>query len=88
MFHESFGPLSFDENVLVARINLCCAALGLVIFALLAGSCTWPVRSLALVVASGLVLLARQIGPMLRRSRAFGEREDRSEPCDHYLLPF
>jgi len=90
MIPEGFEPLSFRDNVLVSRINLCCAALGLVIFALLAQSCAWGVRSLALVAGAGLLLLARQIEPVLRRlDPATGpDHAEQSHAADRYVLPF
>jgi hypothetical protein len=90
MIPDGFEPLSFRDNVLVSRINLSCAALGLVVFALRAQDCTWGVRSLALVAGAGLVLLARQIEHMLRRlDPATGpDHAERSHAPDRYVLPF
>jgi hypothetical protein len=90
MFPDEFEPLSFSDNVLVSRINLGCAAIGLVVFALLADSLDWRARSFALVAAACLVLLARQVEVVLRHLDP-ALRPDRDEPgpaAVHYLFPF
>ena len=90
MFPDGLEPLSFSDNVLVTRINLCCAAIGLVVFALLADSFDWWGRSFALVAAAGLVLLARQLEAVLRHLDP-APRSDLDEPrpaAAHYLFPF
>jgi predicted RNA polymerase sigma factor len=89
MFPENFAPLSFDENVLLARINLCCAAIALLVSAFLLEWGNWPERSLPLAAAAGLIYLARQIDRVFRRlDCAVGRREQQRPPLDIYFLPF
>jgi hypothetical protein len=90
MFPDGLEPLSFSDNVLVTRINLCCAAIGLVVFALLADTFDWWARSFTLVAAAGLVLLARHLRAVLRHLDP-ALRPDCDEPpptAVHYLMPF
>ncbi len=67
MFPEAFEPLSFDEHVIVFRVNLYCAAIILAGVALLAGSCGWQLRALALSAGIALAFVARHTEPLLRR---------------------
>jgi hypothetical protein len=89
MIPEGCEPLSFDDHILVARINLCCAAVALLVSVFLLELSDWPARTFALVAAAGLILLARQIEPILRRLQgpSHAHRRDDSLPI-HYLFPF
>lgn len=89
MIPESFEPLSFEDRIAVARVNLCSAALALVLSGFWLEASDWPLRSLPFAAAAGLVYLARQLEPLLRR---FGEPTGPGRHADslsiHYLFPF
>jgi predicted RNA polymerase sigma factor len=89
MFPENFEPLSFDDNVVLARINLCCAAIALLVSAFLLEWGNWPERSLPLAAAAGLIYLARQIDGVFRRLDCTVRKpEQQRPPLDNYFLPF
>ncbi len=85
---EGYEPLSLADHVLIARINLSCAAFGLIAFALLADWVGWQGRMLALAVSALLVLLARHVEAILRRLDAGGQKTAQDVTIDHYLIPF
>jgi len=87
MIPEGFEPLGFRDNVFVARINLCSAAIALLVFAFLFDDGDWSMRVLAAVISAVLILLARQMESVIRRLDPEGEREARRDQRDHYLLP-
>ncbi len=68
MFPDGFESLSLDDNILVARINLCAAAVALLVFAVFVDAWDWPARSLAIAAAAGLIFVARQIETVFRRA--------------------
>jgi hypothetical protein len=93
MIPDGFEPLGFHDNVLVARINMCGAAVALLAFAFLFDDGDWSMRALASVISAILILLARHMESVIRRIDPEGEREARANPPrdqgDHYyLLPF
>jgi hypothetical protein len=89
MIPEAFEPLSLEDHVIVARINLCCAALAVLVFAFLVETWDWPVRTLAALASAGLILLARQIEPILRRlDPATNKRDQSRDPAEYYSHPF
>jgi len=93
MFPEGFEPLSFEDNVLVARINLCCAAIVLLVFAFLLESWDWPGRTLALVATAGFIYLARQIEWVFRgMDRPRQDKQHSPKPhspaTETFLSPF
>jgi len=90
MIPEGFEPLGFRDNVFVARINLCSAAIALLVFAFLFDDGDWSMRVLAAVISAVLILLARQMESVMRRVYPEGEREARRdrEELDQYLMPF
>jgi hypothetical protein len=88
MFPDGFEPLGFRDNVLVARINLCSAAIALLAFAFLFDDGDWSMRALASVIAAVLIFLARQMERVMRRVYPEGERKGRRDQGDHYVLPF
>jgi hypothetical protein len=89
MFPEGFEPLSFEDHVIVARINLCCAAIVLMVFAFL-DSWEWPSQTATLVGAAGLIYLARQIEWVFRRLDRSREPEPQpqSQPPDTFPSTF
>ena len=64
---EGYGPLSRHDHATLLRLNLCCTAIFLLVFVFLVVSCGWQVRALAILASGSLVLLARQVEPILRR---------------------
>lgn len=90
MIPEGYEPLSLADNVLVTRINLCCAAFGLFVFALLADGIGAGGRALALLASALLVFLARQAGIVLRRLDPGARGRDKGEDLvfGHPLIPF
>ena len=88
MIPEGFERLSFDDHVLVARVNLCCAALAVMVFAFLVETWDWPVQTLAALASAGLILLARQLDTILRRLDPGSEPEMVHHQVEHYLPPF
>jgi hypothetical protein len=92
MIPEGYERLSFDDHVLVARVNLCCAAVALMVFAFLVTEWDWPVQALAAFASAGLVLLARQLDTLFRRFDPLDDTDDADEPSvhmiEHYLPPF
>jgi hypothetical protein len=91
MMPESFEPLGFRDNVFLARINLCSAAIALLVFAFLFDDGDWSMRALAAVISAVLILLARQMESVIRRLDPEGEREATRrdhEHVDDYLMPF
>ena len=81
MFAEALEPLGLENHILLARINLCAAAMVFLVFGLLASPLGWAVQVLLLVAAAGLICLSQQIGPLLKRA----ERND--EPAAWYVPP-
>jgi hypothetical protein len=79
MFPEGFEPLSFEDHVIVARINLCCVAIVLIVFAFL-DAWEWPSQTATLVGAAGLIYLARQIEWVFRWLDRSPEPEPEPEP--------
>ncbi|MFZ2004168.1 MAG: hypothetical protein WB697_08335 [Stellaceae bacterium] len=76
------------DHVLIMRINLSCAAFGVLVFALLADWIGWQGRMLALVISALLVLLARQIEAILHRFDAGTQKPEEKVTIDYYMIPF
>jgi hypothetical protein len=86
MFPEDFPRLSFEDNVLVARINLYGATIALLVFAFLGDEWPWPIRSLLIALSAGCVYLAQQVEPLIRRLQAGDEPEARTRALEFDLL--
>ncbi|HWD58066.1 MAG TPA: hypothetical protein VG308_07305 [Stellaceae bacterium] len=87
MFPEGYESLTFEDNIFVARINLCCAAIALLVFAFL-DSWEWPGQTAALVAAAGFVYIARQIEWILRRVEGPRERKSENPAPETFPSPF
>lgn len=80
--------MNLADHVLVTRINLCCAAFGLFVFAMLEDDIGGGGKALTLVASALLVFLARQMGTILRRIEATPPEKGGEPLVHHYLLPF
>lgn len=89
MIPEGFEPLSFDDRVLVARINLVTAAIALLLSAFWLEASDWPIQTLPILGAAGLIYLARQLDTIIRRIGGPAEASKAEDNLSiHYLFPF
>jgi hypothetical protein len=88
MIPETCEPLSFADTVLITRINLCCGAFGLFVFALLVDGIGTGGKVLVLLISAVLVLLARQMGAILDWLDRGDQGGGRHVLINHYLILF
>ena len=85
MVPEYFEPLSSDDCILLTQINLCVAAAGLLLFALLVDSAEHDLRALAFFASAGLIFLARQLDAAVNRLRRLRDADQQRETAEDYV---
>jgi hypothetical protein len=89
MIPEGFEPLSFEDRILVARVNLCCAAIALLLPAFCLVSSDLPFGMLPILGAAGLIYLSSQLEALSRRLSGSSEPGNSGDVLTiHYLFPF
>ncbi|HTW53062.1 MAG TPA: hypothetical protein VME45_14315 [Stellaceae bacterium] len=86
MIPETCEPLSVADNILIARINLCCAAFGLFVFALLADELSIAGKALVLLASAVVVFLACHMDTVFRRFDRGHQGGGLHVSIDHYLI--